>query len=362
MTASASRRSTALSRRTVLAGGAATAATFTLRPDRADARPLVGRTLAQGLVVPWGLAFLPNGDALVTERESGRVHRVRKDGGRRLVGDVAGVHAPDPGEGGLLGCAVSPDFATDRHVFFYLTTSTDNRVIRMTYTTAGTLTSRRTILSGIPSDSTHNGGRLLFGPSGRLFVSTGDAQDRPGAQDRRSLGGKILRINPDGSVPAGNPFGNRVWTLGHRNVQGLALDGRNRLWATELGQDTRDELNQIVAGGNYGWPHVEGGDGPGGTYRDPYVTWSPTDICSPSGVAFARGAAWVGALRGACLWRVDISGAGARTRTRYFHDRLGRIRTVAKAPDGTLWVTTSNRDGRGSPRTGDDKVVRIRFS
>jgi glucose/arabinose dehydrogenase len=351
-----------LSRRSVLAGSAATAAAFTLMSDRADARPLVGKTLAQGLVVPWGLAFLPNGDALVTERESGRVHRVRKDGGRRLVGEVAGVYAPDPGEGGLLGCAVSPDFATDRHVFFYLTTSTDNRVIRMTYTTGGALTSRKTILSGIPSDKNHNGGRLLFGPTGRLFVSTGDAQTGSQAQDKNSLGGKILRINADGSTPAGNPFGNKVWTYGHRNPQGLALDGEGRLWATELGQDTRDELNRIVPGHNYGWPVVEGGDGAGGTYHDPYVTWQPTDTCSPSGVAFTRGAAWVGALRGSCLWRVDIAGSGARTKTRYFHDQLGRIRTVAKAPDGTLWITTSNRDGRGSPRTGDDKVIRVRFS
>jgi glucose/arabinose dehydrogenase len=350
-----------LSRRSVLAGSAATAAAFTLMSDRADARPLIGRTLARGLVVPWGLAFLPNGDALVTERESGRVHRVSRSGGRRLVGDVAGVYAPE-GEGGLLGVAVSPTFRTDRHVFFYLTTSRDNRVIRMTYTTRGTLADRRTILSGIPSSSNHNGGQLLFGPSGKLYVSTGDALDRSKVQNRSTLNGKILRINPDGSAPSDNPFGNRVWTLGHRNVQGLALDTRGGLWATEFGQDEHDELNRIVKGHNYGWPVVEGGDGAGGRFHDPYVMWSPTDICSPSGLAIARGAAWVGALHGACLWRVDVNGAGAHTRTRYFHNTLGRIRGVAAAPDGSLWVTTSNRDGRGNPRSGDDKVVRIRFS
>ena len=350
-----------LSRRSLLAGSAATAAAFTLMSDRADARPLVGRTLAQGLVVPWGLAFLPNGDALVTERESGRVHRVSKNGGRRQVGDVAGVYAPD-GEGGLLGVAVSPAFRSNRHVFFYLTTSSDNRVIRMTYRTNGTLGDRRTILAGIPSSSNHNGGQLLFGSGGKLFVSTGDAGNRPAAQDRSTYNGKILRINPDGSAPSDNPFGNRVWTLGHRNVQGLALDGRGGLWATEFGQDERDELNRISKGDNYGWPDVEGGDGAGGRFHDPYVMWAPTDICSPSGVAVTRGSAWVGALHGACLWRVDVNGAGARTKTRYFHNTLGRIRAVAAAPDGSLWVTTSNRDGRGNPRTGDDKVVRIRFS
>ena len=349
-----------LSRRSLVAGSAATAGAFTLLSDRADAAPAIGATLAQGLVVPWGLAFLPSGDALVTERESGRVFRVSRTGGRRQVGDLAGVHAPDPGEGGLLGCAVSPGFRSNRHVFFFLTTTSDNRVIRMTYTSGGTLTERRTILAGIPASSNHNGGRLLFGPNGRLFVSTGDASDRADAQDRNSLAGKILRINPDGSTPAGNPFGNQVWSLGHRNVQGLALDADGRLWATELGQDTRDELNRIVAGHNYGWPVVEGGDGASGEFHDPFVTWT-TDACSPSGVAITRGAAWVGALRGRCLWRVDLAGAGARRKTRYFHDRLGRIRSVAKAPDGTLWLTTSNRDGRGTPRTGDDKVIRIRF-
>jgi glucose/arabinose dehydrogenase len=348
-----------LTRRSLLAGSAATAAGFTLLSDRADAAPAVGATLAKGLVVPWGLAFLPNGDALVTERTSGRVHRVSKKGGRRQVGVVSGVRAD--GEGGLLGVAVSPDFRSNRHVFFYLTTSSDNRVVRMTYRTDGTLGDRRTILSGIPSNRNHDGGQLLFGASGRLFVSTGDAGDRPAAQDRSTYHGKILRINADGSVPPGNPFGNRVWTLGHRNVQGLALDARGALWATEFGENERDELNRISAGDNYGWPVVEGGDGAGGRFHDPYVMWSPTDTCSPSGVAIARGSAWVGALHGACLWRVDVSGAGARRKTRYFHDRLGRIRAVAAAPDGSLWVTTSNRDGRGNPRTGDDKVVRIRF-
>ncbi|GAA1940517.1 PQQ-dependent sugar dehydrogenase [Nocardioides marmoribigeumensis] len=355
MTSSAPR----LSRRSLLAGSAATATAFTLMSDRADARPLIGSTLARGLAVPWGLAFLPNGDALVTERESGRVHRVRRTGGRHQVGDVAGVQ--DHGEGGLMGVALSPTFRSDRHVFFYLTGSSDNRVIRMTYRTTGTLGDRRTILAGIPRSTNHDGGQLLFGPSGKLYVSTGDALDRSQAQNRNALNGKILRIDPDGSTPSDNPFGNRVWTLGHRNVQGLAIDSRHRLWATELGENDRDELNRIVKGHDYGWPTVEGGDGPGG-FHDPYVTWSPTDTCSPSGLAIARGAAWVGALHGACLWRVDISGTGARTKTRYFHDTLGRIRAVAAAPDGSLWVTTSNRDGRGRPRTGDDKVVRIRFT
>lgn len=347
-----------LSRRALLAGSAATAAGFTLLTDSAEAAPVRGRTLAGGLVVPWGLSFLPNGDALVTERESGRVWRVRRGGGKTLVGTLSGVSAPDPGEGGLLGVAVSPDFASTGHVFFYLTTASDNRVVRMTYA-GGSLGARTTILAGIPMARNHNGGRLLFAPGGRLLVATGDATDRSTPQDTRSLGGKILRINPDGSAPADNPFGNRVWSLGHRNVQGLAMDGRQRLWATEFGENDRDELNLVRRGDNYGWPVVEGGDGPGGRFHDPFVSWSPTDTCSPSGVACADGKAWVAALRGRALWSVDITGPGLRRKRRWFHDQLGRLRTVAKAPDGTLWVTTSNRDGRGTPRSGDDKVVRI---
>lgn len=348
-----------LSRRAVLAGGA-TAAAITLVPDRADARPMVGKTLAQGLVVPWGLSFLPNGDALVTERESGRVHRVFKGGGRRQVGDIAGVHSPDPGEGGLLGCAVSPRFASDGHVFFYLTTTADNRVIRMTFR-SGTLSDRRVVLAGIPSSVNHNGGGLRFGPGGRLYVSTGDSRDGSLAPRKDSLAGKVLRINPDGSIPGDNPWGNAVWSRGHRNVEGLAFDARGRLWATEFGEKTRDELNHIVKGRHYGWPRVEGGDGAGG-FTDPFVTWRPTSSCSPSGLAITRGRAWVGALAGHSLYSVDLVGSRAGRKTRWFDDRLGRIRAVETAPDGSLWVTTSNRDSRGTPRSGDDKVVRIRFS
>jgi glucose/arabinose dehydrogenase len=166
-------------------------------------------------------------------------------------------------------------------------------------------------------------------------------------------------MTPSGGVPSGNPFGNLVWSYGHRNVQGLALDGRGRLWAAELGQSSQDELNRVVRGGNYGWPRTEGRDGPGG-FRDPFVTWSPSE-CSPSGVAVARGHAWVGALRGESLWAVRLDGPHRRRKVRFFRGRFGRIRTVQKAPDGSLWITTSNRDGRGDPAAADDRVIRIRL-
>jgi glucose/arabinose dehydrogenase len=348
------------SRRAVL-GGVAGGAAFTLLADRADAAPAVGQTLAEGLVIPWGLAFLPSGDALVTERESGAVHEVSRTGGRQLVGTIACDGAAE-GEGGLLGAALSPSFAQDGQVFFYRTFSGTNQVVRATYQ-GGSLGPPTVILTGIPAGRIHNGGRIKFGPDGKLYVATGESGDPDLSQLRGSMGGKILRINRDGSAPASNPFDGganrrRVWTWGHRNVQGLAWDGRGRMFATELGSSIRDELNHIVKGHNYGWPHAEGGDGRGG-YHDPFVTWS-NEECSPSGLAILRNRAWVGALRGQALWSVDLGGPTARRKTRYFHQELGRIRTVERAPDGSLWVTTSNRTS-SSPAPTDDRVVRIVF-
>lgn len=316
----------------------------------AVAEPTVGKVLARDLRIPWGLAFLPSGDALVAERDTARIYRVSRTGGKRRVGRVDGVEPA--GEGGLLGLVCHPRFRRNRWLYAYISTGDDNRVVRMRYVDGG-LRDRRTVLTGIPRGTIHNGGRLRFGPGGHLFIATGDTGNATYSQDKGSLGGKILRVAANGEVPDGNPFGNSpVWTYGHRNVQGLAFDARGRLWATELGQQTRDELNRIVKGDNYGWPLVEGGDGPGGEFHDPFVTWSPTSSCSPSGLAIAGGYAWVGALAGQALFRVDIRGDGRRRIRRFFHERFGRIRTVERAPDGALWITTSNGE--------NDRVVRIR--
>ena len=347
-----------LTRRSVL-GGAAAGAAFTLLTDRADAAPAIARNLATGMVVPWGLAFLPTGDALVSERESGRVYRVRRSGGKVPVGSVSGADGAARGEGGLMGLAVSPTFSTDRMVYAYLSTDIDNRVVRMPFR-QGRLGAAETVLAGIPVNVNHNGGRIQFGPDRLLYVATGDAGDGQLAQSTSSMAGKILRVDPvTGAAAPGNPFNNRTWSYGHRNVQGLSWDGDNRMLATEFGQNKLDELNVIEAGGNYGWPD-EDGDGPG-PLKEPLTSWTPTSSCSPSGLAVRGGRAWVGALAGRSLYAVNLFGPGAGRKTRYFHDRLGRIRTVELARDGSLWVTTSNRDGRGTPRRGDDKVVRIAF-
>ncbi len=262
---------------------------------------------------------------------------------------TASTSAPTPGEGGLLGCAVSPTFRTDREVFFYLSTTDDNRIIAMRYVDGG-LRDRRTVLAGIPRARSHNGGRLAFGPDGLLYATTGDSREPSRSQDPDSLAGKILRLTRDGDAAPGNPFGNRTWSYGHRNVQGVAWDANGGMWATEFGEQRTDELNRIREGNNYGWPATEGSDGPGG-YDDPFVSWSPTSTCSPSGLAIARGRAWVGALAGQSLYSVVLAGSDAGRIRRHFRGDFGRIRTVVTAPDGSLWITTANG--------GNDRVIRL---
>jgi glucose/arabinose dehydrogenase len=317
--------------------------------------------VATGLSVPWGIAFLPDGDAVVTERDTRRVlviggtdHRVRTVG----TLDAAVPLGDQGGEAGLLGVAVSPHFARDHALFFYLSTAADNRIVRAPLR-HGRLGAPSVVLAGIPNGFIHDGGRLAFGPDGYLYATTGETGRPDLAQDRSSLAGKILRLTTTGDPAPGDPFaGSPVWSFGHRNVQGIAWDAAGRLWASEFGQDTYDELNLIERGGDYGWPTVEGrGGGPGMT--DPEVVWD-TDEASPSGLAYAAGHLWLAALRGERLWRVDVHGADAVHPVPFFVGRYGRMRTVVAAPDGSLWLSTSNRDGRGEPRPGDDRILRVR--
>jgi glucose/arabinose dehydrogenase len=322
-------------------------------PSRSSTPQVIG-TVATGLEVPWGIAFLPDRTALVTERDSGRVYRVG-NGEVTRVGEVTQARAN--GEGGLLGVAVSPSYDTDHRVFFYASATDDNRVLRTTFID-GKLGAMTPIVTGIPLGGNHDGGRMIFGPDGMLYVSTGESGQPDLAQDKDSLGGKILRVTQDGAPAPGNPFpGSRIWSYGHRNVQGLAFVGQ-QLWASEFGQDTWDELNRIEKGKNYGWPVVEGKGGEP-RYVDPQVEWHTADA-SPSGLAYLDGRLWLGALHGARLWRVDVDRDKAGADKAFFIGKYGRMRTVVAAPDGNLWVTTSNRDGRGTPAPDDDRILLVR--
>jgi glucose/arabinose dehydrogenase len=319
-------------------------------PDRGAPDLSAPETVATGLDAPWGLAFLPDGSALVAERDSGAVLQVRPGGGKpRQVFTVPGVSAA--GEGGLLGLAVAPDHARTKWVYAYYTAAADNRIVR--FKLGGGRP--EVIFDGIDKSGIHNGGRIAFGPDKMLYVGTGDAGNGSESQDADDTNGKILRLTAAGKPAPGNPkAGSPVWSRGHRNVQGLAWAADGAMYGVEFGQNRFDEVNKIEPGKNYGWPEVEGKAGDG-DYADPIVTWS-TDEASPSGAAIAGDTLYVAALRGQRLWTVPLDGGDPDAQ---LSGRYGRLRTVAVAPDGALWLTTSNTDGRGDVQDGDDRILRF---
>ena len=330
----------------------------------AEAGPVEVETtvVAAGLEAPWDLVFTPDGEALVSERDSSRLLSIDSSGN---VEELQRLPENGTGEGGLLGIALSPNYESDGYIYAYYTTDTDNRVTRFRLGE-----DPEPILTGIPVLTYHNGGRIAFGPDGNLYVGTGDAGDTSNSQDLNSLGGKILRVIPGGDVPADNPFSNSpIYSYGHRNVQGLAWDEGGQLYATEFGQNRYDEVNRIQPGGNYGWPAVEGEGGffASGEYIDPIATWA-TSEASPSGAAILKNGAipqWEGsffmaALRGQRLYRLALDPSGTVTeQEELLSGQAGRLRHVVQAPDGSLWVLTSNRDGRGTPIATDDRILRL---
>ncbi|NUP58607.1 MAG: PQQ-dependent sugar dehydrogenase [Pseudarthrobacter sp.] len=310
----------------------------------ASTSPLrVAERLDLDLHIPWAAVFLPDGTGIISERDTARLKAVR-DGKASDLGQVPDV-VPG-GEGGLLGLALSPQFAADRYLYAYLTARDDNRVVRLTVQDNGgalALGAPQPVFTGIPKAGTHNGGRIRFGPDGLLYVGTGDAQRREQAQDPNALGGKILRLTADGRPAPGNPFGNAVYSLGHRNVQGLAWDASGRLWASEFGPDVNDELNLILPGANYGWPAVTGAPHREG-FQDAKAVWPATSESSPSGLEIVGSTAYLGALRGQRLWAVPLEGTEAGNPVAYFTGQYGRIRDVTRTPDGALWLLTNNEN------------------
>lgn len=319
-------------------------------------------TVARNLVTPWAIVFLPDGDMLVPERE-GRLQRIGTDGAKFTIEGVQ-----ETSEGGLLGFALAPDFNKSNQVYLYYTTSRSgslkNQVDRYKLED-NQLTERTTIIDQIPAASNHNGGSIAFGPDDKLYITTGDAQDENLAQNKNSLAGKILRINPDGSTPSDNPFGNAVYSYGHRNPQGIAWDDNDQLWSVEHGPSGAetgfDELNKITRGANYGWPVIRGDEKRDGM-QTPVAQSGSNETWAPGGMAYLNDALYFAGLRGQSLYKVDISSpdnVSIANLSRLFADEYGRLRAVT-AHNGNIYFSTSNRDGRGSPAPEDDRIIRFK--
>ena len=316
------------------------------------------RVIAEGLQAPWDVTFTPDGRTFVAERDSGRLLERLPDG---RVEQVQRFPVDPTGEGGLLGLATSPSYDDDGLLYAYYSTAADNRIVRFV---PGT--SAQPVITGLPHGRIHNGGRIAFGPDDKLYAAVGDVGQAGRAQDRSDPAGSLLRLNPDGSVPADNPFpDNPVYAYGMRNPQGFDWDDDRRLFEAEFGPDRDDEINRIVPGGNYGWPLVTGRAGRPGL-RDPLVvrqpssaSWSGLEVLTDGAVPAWEGDLFVAALRGRRLYRVDLDDGRVAGVQELLRGEYGRLRHVEQAPDGSLWVLTSNRDGRGRPSAGDDRIIRI---
>ena len=331
----------------------------TLISEEPTPTPELISTAVQNLQTPWEITFLSDGRLLITERP-GTLVLIDADSERIQIADVR-----EQGESGLLGLALHPEFDQNRLLYIYLTyqgaSSLLNRVERYQFD-GRVLSDRVVIIDQIPGAGNHDGGRIEFGPDGLLYITTGDAGYGAYAQDINSLAGKILRLHDDGTIPADNPFGNAVYSYGHRNPQGLAWDEQGQLWSTEHGPSGfgsgYDELNLIEIGGNYGWPDIQGDQTRDGMIS-PHLhsggneTWAPGDLEIVDGVAYFTG------LRGSTLYSVPLNDIRPETLQRHFVSEFGRLRALRLGPDGLLYVGTSNRDGRGSIREGDDKIFRI---
>lgn len=316
--------------------------------------------------IPWGLVTLSDGTVLYTRRDAQNIVNLNPTTGQKTsIGTVPNVEGTQ-GEGGLMGLELSPTFASDRWLYIMHTSPTDNRIVRIKYTNGALDTSsEQVLLTGIARNVFHNGGRLRFGPDGKLYATAGDGQNGANAQSLSSLNGKVLRINPDGSIPSDNPFGNAIWSYGHRNPQGLAFDSQGRLWEQEFGETTWDETNLIQRGGNYGWPACEGTSSVSGNgcatagFIEPkytYRTWEG----SCSGIAIVRDVLYVACERGTRLYREVISGSSLINVEQFFVGTYGRLRTVEPAPGGNLWLTTTNNGDKDStPDNSSEKLLKV---
>ncbi|MEO8065488.1 MAG: PQQ-dependent sugar dehydrogenase [Candidatus Doudnabacteria bacterium] len=321
------------------------------------ARPV--QVVATGLNVPWDIVFLPGGDMMVTQR-TGAIRRIGAHPATITIPSVAHV-----GEGGLMGMVLHPQFEQNSLIYlFYTTTGKTNQIVRFKLN-GDKLTEDKVIIGNIASSIYHDGGRMAFGPDGMLYITTGDAQNPNSAQDLNSLNGKILRLTADGAIPANNPFGTAVWSYGHRNPQGIVWDDRGRMWETEHGPSAtwpnccQDELNLIEKGKNYGWPNSVGDNVAAGTVGP--IKHSGRSIWAPGGIVYVNHSLFFGGLKGSALYEAKLGSDGKIAAfVGHLKGTYGRLRAVVLGPDGYLYITTSNRDGRGTVRSGDDKIIKVK--
>lgn len=321
--------------------------------------------VVQNLEVPWDMVFLPDNSMLVTERK-GTVRLITPDGKLQEKPVVTLTQVNQIGEGGLHGIALHPEFSQNNFLYLYYTYANDenntlNRVSRFSYSN-GSLQNEQIIVDAIPGASNHDGGRIRFGPDNYLYITTGDAQEPSLSQNRNSLAGKILRVTDSGEPAPGNPLNTRIYSYGHRNPQGIVWDDKGQLFATEHGrsgiQSGLDELNLIQAGENYGWPTIEGDESREGMVT-PLLNSGAQTTWAPGGIAYTDGALYFTGLRGQSLYKATPRGDTVDLTT-YLSGEYGRLRNVIVGPDGLLYVSTSNRDGRGIPQRDDDKILRIK--
>ncbi|MGK6355747.1 PQQ-dependent sugar dehydrogenase [Sphingomonas sp. DT-207] len=310
-----------------------------------------------GLDVPWSIVLVGD-EALVSERDGMEILAFRPGERPRSLGTVPNVATPV--DGGVLGLAALEKEGKVWIYAFHSTTS-DNRIVRMAYAN-GALGDPEIVFTAIPVGRGHNGGRIAFGPDKMLYVATGETRNPALSQDPQSLAGKILRITPDGKVPDDNPIkGSAVYSIGHRNPQGLAWDTKGQLWATEFGDKGWDELNRIGPGKNYGWPAVERRAG-NPAYVDPVVQWRTTEM-GPSGLAYINGTFFIAGLTGQRLWSVVVDDAGRSITKAHYAGTYGRIRDVVAGSNGNLWFVTNNTDGRGdTPKPTDDRILSVQIA
>lgn len=326
-------------------------------------------TVAENLSVPWEIRWLPNNDILVTQR-SGELLRIAKNGTE--THNVEGVVHRKNRESGLLGLAIHPNFTTNNYIYLYVTREATNgltNTVERYSLNENSLTNRTVVIDDIPGAFYHDGGRLSFGPDDKLYITTGDATKENSAQDKDSLSGKILRLNPDGTVPQSNPFNTPIWTYGHRNPQGITWDENKTMWSTEHGRSGTktgyDEVNRIKAGKNYGWPIIQGPE-THPNMTSPISQSGPTTTWAPASAEYYNGSVYFAGLRGATVYEATVHSSIISV-NKHVQGRFGRLRTI-RIRNGSAYLLTSNTDGRYAnqpryderfPQDNSDRIIRL---